>query len=512
MEELIISPSSSSSLVSIPQENTPTLLQEKLHFLLQNQLPEWWVYAIFWHTTNDDNGNLFLSWGDGHFQGAKDASSPRLIPHYPISAPDRSRKFNNNNTNNDGEWFYVMSLTRTFPVGEASYSSLPGKALALGSPIWLLKGDLQFSDCDRAKEAYMHGIQTLIHIPTTDGVLEMGSYDLITQNWSLLQQTKSLFGSQSDLIPNNKQLNNPPIQFFDDQNISFADIGIIAGVQEEDNSHQEDPAAARKRKEREELNNKNKDHESIGGKFIRSSRQSSFVDSDHSDSDCGAPMAAAEKRLPKKRGRKPGLGRETPLNHVEAERQRREKLNHRFYALRAVVPNVSRMDKASLLSDAVSYINELKAKIEELETQVQKESSINNNNNKKVKVETGDSMDNQSTTTTTSSVDQSNNNSENEAAEVEVEVEVKMIGGEAAMVRVQSESGRHPGARLMNALRELELEVQNGSMWCVNESSMMLQHVLVKVPAASASVMRTEEALKSAILSRLLDHHSHHLE
>ncbi|MED6111064.1 hypothetical protein PIB30_049011 [Stylosanthes scabra] len=507
MEELIISPSSSSSLVSIPQENTPTLLQEKLHFLLQNQLPEWWLYAIFWHTTNDDNGNLFLSWGDGHFQGAKDASSPRLLPHYPISAPDRSRKFttNNNNTNNDGEWFYVMSLTRTFSIGEASYSSLPGKAFALGSPIWLLKGDLQFSDCERAKEAYMHGIQTLIHIPTTDGVLEMGSYDLITQNWSLLQQTKSLFGSQSDLIPNNKQL-NPPIQFFDDQNISFADIGIIAGVQEEDNSHQEDPAAAaRKRKEREELNinKKNKDHISMG-KF-GSSRQSSFVDSEHSDSDCGAPMGAAEKRLPKKRGRKPGLGRETPLNHVEAERQRREKLNHRFYALRAVVPNVSRMDKASLLSDAVSYINELKAKIEELETQVQKESSSNNNNNnKKVKVETGDSMDNQSTTT--SSVDQSNNN-ENEAVEVEVEVEVKMIGGEAAMVRVQSESGRHPGARLMNALRELEFQVQNGSMWCVNENSMMLQHVLVKVPE---SVMRTEEAIKSAILSRLLDHHHHH--
>ncbi|KAI9117481.1 hypothetical protein K1719_011647 [Acacia pycnantha] len=61
-----------------------------------------------------------------------------------------------------------------------------------------------------------------------------------------------------------------------------------------------------------------------------------------------------------------------PLNHMEAERQRRERLNQRFYALCCTVPNVSKMDKASLLSDAVTYINELKAKIEELETRFKK--------------------------------------------------------------------------------------------------------------------------------------------
>ena len=49
-------------------------------------------------------------------------------------------------------------------------------------------------------------------------------------------------------------------------------------------------------------------------------------------------------KLPRKRGRKPANDREEPLNHVQAERQRREKLNKRFYALRAVVPNVSKVN------------------------------------------------------------------------------------------------------------------------------------------------------------------------
>lgn len=55
---------------------------------------------------------------------------------------------------------------------------------------------------------------------------------------------------------------------------------------------------------------------------------------------------------------------------MEAEPQRREKLNHCFYALRSVGPNVLRMEKALLLYDAVSYKKELRSKVEELESQL----------------------------------------------------------------------------------------------------------------------------------------------
>ena len=86
----------------------------------------------------------------------------------------------------------------------------------------------------------------------------------------------------------------------------------------------------------------------------------------------------ADERKPRKRGRKPANGREAPLNHVEAERQRREKLNQRFYALRSVVPNISKMDKASLLGDAIAYINELQAKVRIMEAEKERFGSTSN--------------------------------------------------------------------------------------------------------------------------------------
>ncbi|CAA2965343.1 transcription factor bHLH13-like isoform X2 [Olea europaea var. sylvestris] len=100
------------------------------------------------------------------------------------------------------------------------------------------------------------------------------------------------------------------------------------------------------------------------------------VDSQCLDAEVSCNEELSDDRRPRKRGRKPANGREEALNHVEAERQRREKLNQRFYALRAVVPNISKMDKASLLGDAIAYITELQKKLNDMESEKEKFGNI----------------------------------------------------------------------------------------------------------------------------------------
>ncbi|KAK7400415.1 hypothetical protein VNO78_11621 [Psophocarpus tetragonolobus] len=56
-----------------------------------------------------------------------------------------------------------------------------------------------------------------------------------------------------------------------------------------------------------------------------------------------------------------------PHDHIIAERKRREKLSQRFIALSALVPGLQKMDKASVLGDAIKYLKQLQEKVKVLE-------------------------------------------------------------------------------------------------------------------------------------------------
>ncbi|KAL8129616.1 hypothetical protein V2J09_018771 [Rumex salicifolius] len=66
-----------------------------------------------------------------------------------------------------------------------------------------------------------------------------------------------------------------------------------------------------------------------------------------------------------------GGGASSPASkNILSERNRRRMLNDRLFALRAVVPKISKMDKASIIKDAIDYIQELQAEERKIQLEI----------------------------------------------------------------------------------------------------------------------------------------------
>ena len=206
---------------------------------------------------------------------------------------------------------------------------------------------------------------------------------------------------------------------------------------------------------------------------------------DQSGSGPGQPLAPA---LPKRRGRKPGPRSNGPvISHVEAERQRRDKLNRRFCELRAAVPTVTRMDKASLLADAAAYIAELRDRVEQLEAEAKQAATTS------VAA---------AAVTCSATLVAGVTRSPTSFGGFHEKLEVRMVGKGAAALRLTTTttaaSHVHAPARFMLALRSLDLPVQHASVCRVGDVT--VQDAVVDVPAAA---LRSERGLRVALLHSL---------
>ncbi|KAJ8538614.1 hypothetical protein K7X08_029910 [Anisodus acutangulus] len=452
MENLISTSSNSSE---------PNTLQKILQYIVQSR-QEWWVYSIFWQASKDVNNRLILSWGDGHFRGTKYTPSAKT-GHGQFHQLQKKFGFDgiDHDTNNnvtDSEWFYMVSMPQFF----LAEDELVVRAYTSASHVWLTSYyELQLYNCERAKEANLHGIRTIVCIATPSGVVELGSSDVIQENWELVQLIRSLFGSNNNMNTTTSHIPINQVSMEDHQKVN------VGSPQQEENIIKQEMA--------------------IGNLISESSNS----DLENESSPINNVVNRSRKRVKKGNSTSTTITRqETAMDtHVEAERKRREKLNHRFYALRSVVPYVSKMDKSSLLADAVTYINELKAKIEDFE------SKLIEPQKKPIIMEQHDSHSASSVV-----IDRANNKSLFSScinsARNGMEVDVKIRGSEA-MIRVQSLDVNYPCARLMNAMRIMEFQIYHASVSIVKD--LMVQDIVIRVP----DELSNEEALKSAIATRL---------
>ncbi|KAE8010437.1 hypothetical protein FH972_006808 [Carpinus fangiana] len=138
-------------------------------------------------------------------------------------------------------------------------------------------------------------------------------------------------------------------------------------------------------------------------------------------------------------------------DHIIAERKRREKLSQRFIALSAIVPGLKKMDKASVLGDAIKYLKELQGRVEFLEEQTKKRTVESVVFVKKSQISADDD---------TSSCDENFDGRSDEALpEIEARISEKDV-----LIRIHCEKQKGVIVKIINEIEKLNLSVVNTSV------------------------------------------------
>ncbi|CAI0385711.1 unnamed protein product [Linum tenue] len=350
--EFLISSASRASSAELATAPGNLRLQQGLRQLLEGSE---WNYVIFWHACGLKSGGFVLAWGDGicrdpksgHLEGGekREEVNKRVLQklHSLFRTTGEGTYVGSLGEISQVEMFYLTSMYFRF-WSDSVVGHGPLESYRSDRSIWVSDR----ANCLKHYQLRSHlagaaGFQTVVFVPVKSGVLEIGSIKQTHEESGLVKKARTILGKCNE----SSHLKACPKIFGHELSLGGSmprsmSISFTPKVEEE-----------------LVFNSESYTIQQLSADFV-------IAGSEQGKDDL-SPLGDEPK--PRKRGRKPANGREEPLNHVEAERQRREKLNQKFYALRAVVPNISKMDKASLLGDAITYINGLHMKIKVMEAE-----------------------------------------------------------------------------------------------------------------------------------------------
>ncbi|KAK7261988.1 hypothetical protein RIF29_28315 [Crotalaria pallida] len=186
------------------------------------------------------------------------------------------------------------------------------------------------------------------------------------------------------------------------------------------------------------------------------------------------------------------------LDHIMAERKRRQELTERFIALSATIPGLKKIDKASILSEAITYVKELQKRVKDLEEQ---------SCCKKIRVESVQ-FTNKTQLSDEGSVSSDKTNSD-DGHELNVtlpEVEARVLENEV-LIRIHCKNQNGSMLKILNHLKSLDLSTISTSVLPFGNSLLDITIIVKMGDTYNLTVKELVKSLRVALLeSRDVQH------
>ncbi|KAK8495215.1 hypothetical protein V6N13_028970 [Hibiscus sabdariffa] len=175
-------------------------------------------------------------------------------------------------------------------------------------------------------------------------------------------------------------------------------------------------------------------------------------------------------------------------DHIMAERKRREKLSQRFIALSAIVPGLKKMDKASVLGDAINYMEQLQERLKVLEEQTKKRTieSVVFVKKSQLSVDDGSS----------SCKDNSEGRSTDEALP---EIEARVSNNDV-LIRIHHQTHKGFVAKILSEIENFHLSVVNSSVLSFGNSTLDITIIAKKDSEFNMTVKDLVKDIRVALL------------